>query len=84
VSATDVSGGEVGSVVGVVVMGVGGETVPANVSLGSALPPGCVLGGVGSNWCVQPTPASQISGHACASKFVTEYRPVVGSSSPGV
>ena len=38
-------------------------------SSGTALPPGVTLsvGGVGSNTWVHPMPASQSSGHACAS-----------------
>ena len=65
---TPVSDGVVAGVVaGVVDGGVVRIGATAAVSCGRSLPPGKELGGVGSNWFVQPTPASQISGHACAS-----------------
>ena len=59
-----VGGGSVvacpGAVIGVTVAGSPGSVLPP------AIVPELPAGGVGSNRWVQPRPASQISGHACA------------------
>ena len=59
----------VGTVTGVGLVRVG-------AGFGRLLAPGAAPVGVGSKASVQPSPASQISVHAWASRFVTTYAPL--------